>query len=417
MACFTLPSISFEVDYNDPLVCECMEWLKSCLHNNKQSDIWDATLMGYVIIKYGLKHLIDCKRQRIDDSQVRNDVQKVFEHQIIIKDIEREAIERKLQLECNLLRTELDNARGHIDKETHFLNEKITLLSNHAQELKSTLSIREDEIKALNEKLVQNYKNEEIKRLHQEITQRDMYIAQLKNSNFCKGIIGENIVKDILSKTFPDYAILDKSGTTAESDIHFVNKNDEIIAVECKYKEQITLQDVDKTIRDVSYLQQKYGNKFIGYIFYSLKSVNIPKKGFTFEIINNIPVLWYGTRLEDNPKLNDDIVFIAKIAQTLAVLLKNGKNDIDDIGSMLNNNLEKISQNKKWLATLMDALNSASANVKKINDNNNIIYQTTFDYMQARGMVQFTLPDQHTCEQCCRTFKRKCDLTKHRCTT
>ena len=96
-------------------------------------------------------------------------------------------------------------------------------------------------------------------------------IAMLKGQNHTKGIIGENAIADLISKVFPEYEVLDKSGTAAESDLHLIRNTDKcFIAIESKNKKTITQQDIDKSVRDISHLKSKYGSRFVGYLFLSL---------------------------------------------------------------------------------------------------------------------------------------------------
>ena len=160
-------------------------------------------------------------------------------------------------------------------------------------------------------------------------------IASLKNTNFCKGIIGENLITDMLRSNFPEYIVLDTSGVPCESDIHFINKTDQIIRIESKNKATIMLQDVDKSVRDIEHLSTKYGSSFIGYIFFSLETPNIPQKGINFEIINDRPVIWYGTKKNGETFRIEELVLIMKIMINLTTTLNRSKISLNDVVLLL----------------------------------------------------------------------------------
>ena len=58
------------------------------------------------------------------------------------------------------------------------------------------------------ETIVKHYESQLLIQSHQ--------IASLKNTNFCKGIIGENLITDMLRSNFPDYTIVDQWQSTRE---------------------------------------------------------------------------------------------------------------------------------------------------------------------------------------------------------
>lgn len=429
---FTISDVSFDVDFSDALVGECTSWIRQCKENKNETELWDGIMLGYVIIKHGFSRLIterENKRQKTGVDvlleQVKQDMH-IFHQQQLAREranseCEMEAIHKRWRFECDMLRDQLQKVRDGVEQDKHtamqYMNERIDTLSGTVQEHKQLISSKEAEIRALNERIISNYKDGEVKRLHDEISRRDNEIDKLKNTNFCKGIIGETMVRDVLARAFPDHTLLDKSGIATESDIHLVNKQEEIIAIECKYKAIITLDDVKKAVRDVGTLSEKYGKQFVAYVFYSLKSVNIPQKGFLFEMINGVPVLWYGTSMDENPGANEDLVFIAKTAQLLANVVKSNTRDLDDVGGMLNSNLERIAHNKRLLGTMTDAVASLGSNLRLAAENNTAVFNTIMAYMQDRGMAQ-SMAEQPdiSCDKCKRKFKRRCDYTKHKCT-
>lgn len=112
-------------------------------------------------------------------------------------------------------------------------------------------------------------------------------------TNHQKGRVGEATVLKTLAEQCPDWEVRDASRNPAESDIHLVNARGELIVFECKYKRIITLQDTDKSCRDIHHLGLIHGAKLIGYMFVSLRSLNIPHRGF-YEQVDGVPTLWVG---------------------------------------------------------------------------------------------------------------------------
>jgi hypothetical protein len=195
------------------------------------------------------------------------------------------------------------------EKEIAVLQERTTYLSRLELQLKSEIEALKEENKSLQKDFIKILRDEDITALKAQI-------ASLKGSSFSKGIVGETMVKNIMQNTFRSIEIIDKSGCRAESDIHIVREHDNrIVAIECKNKNRITYSDVSKSIRDIHFLKEKYGDNFIGYIFLSLRTSNIPKKGVSMEVICNTPVIWFGADCEEKTSFDS-------FTHTLPVLVK-----------------------------------------------------------------------------------------------
>lgn len=390
---------------------EKMWKLESDMTKNQIIKLQEAHASELGLLKSQLEMIHRSKNQELD--VLKTQLKQV--HQLEIKGLNEE-LERLRNLRRSDVEALQAQYKSMFENEKNVLACRITDLTNIIHELKQALIVKENEIKELNERAILRYKDDEVQRLQTELISRDAKIAQLCNTNFCKGIIGENTVRDILANSFPDHALVDKSGTAAESDLHLVNKNQEFIAIECKYKNTITLDDVKKSVRDIGTLGSKYGKLFIGYIFFSLKSVNIPQKGFSFEVINGIPVLWYGTDLDQNPNATDEIVFVTKTAKLLGEIMKTRTSDSNAVHMMLNNMLQRIESNKTILKQMNDHISALTKHVNTAADNNTFVFQSLLRYLQEQGVcVIDSQSSEHTCTLCNKSFKRKCDLTKHRC--
>lgn len=307
---------------------------------------------------------------------------------------------------------ELVNAK---DKEIAILQERIDYLSKQELQLQNRLIDAKDDMKNLQSDFVKTIQDEDILALKSQI-------ATLKGSNFSKGIIGENTIRDILLSTFNNVEVVDKSGVAAESDLHVVRPNDNcFIAIECKNKNQITPSDVDKSIRDIQFLKGKYGKRFIGYIFISLRTTNIPRKGVSFELINEIPTIWYGAQCDNNSWQNS-------VAHTLPVLIKliwdvstHGHHDASVhtefnsglLKNTINEILIKIESNQRIISSLQN-------NIRMLQENNNNVYEKLYSYINAAGINTLPFVNEkenntqiHSCSSCQKTFSRKGDLTRH----
>lgn len=299
---------------------------------------------------------------------------------------------------------------------------KIAALQEHINVLQKTLAESRESSNAAQANLIKSFRDDEIASLQSQI-------ASLKGSNFSKGVVGENSVRKWLMNAFPDCEIADKSGIASESDLHIIKPNGEFIAVECKNKNIITVQDVDKSVRDIHYLRDRYGDKFVGYIFISLRSMNIPKKGcgnLETHTDSYVPVYWYG-QMDFDEDDNNAVSFVNAL-WTIAGTLKNFRSKfrdmdsnntdyqrkIDEMLGCFKNSLDKLNANQKSVASLIQT-------ARAIQDNNNSVIQAIGNIMSNAIEDHHNLHvgdlssfvEQHACDNCKRTFTRKSDLTRH----
>jgi hypothetical protein len=307
---------------------------------------------------------------------------------------------------------EQNNKDLHLNQELAIYKERFHGSEKRIQELESELFKSRQQTQESMQQFFKTAHNEEILALQEQI-------AVLKGSNFSKGIIGEQTVRQVLQDNFTKCDIVDKSGSAAESDIHVVYPNGDIIAVECKNKTQITFQDVDKSMRDISYLESKYGEKFIGYVFISLRSINIPKKGNChLEIINDrIPVYWYGQ--QENTQYTAGyvdyckaILAISKYISNLRAKFLNSdvertnyKKSLDDMINVFRTTLEKLNANQKAIATIIQS-------AKSVQECNNQTLQLLNDHIVAHNL-NITNHSEFVCPHCGRVFNRKASLSRH----
>ena len=144
------------------------------------------------------------------------------------------------------------------------------------------------------DELAQSSKDKKIEELETQL--------QTKHSSIVyKGQIGEETVREILAQNFPSFEIINKTKETNCGDFHIINLDGTFIAIECKNKHTISALDVSKSTKDILHLKKtSMEKKFAAYLFISLKTKNIPKKGdLLFECIENIPVLWFACDQKD----------------------------------------------------------------------------------------------------------------------
>lgn len=245
-------------------------------------------------------------------------------------------------------------------------------------------------------------------RLQESLKQKESEIAILKSNNIVKGNIGEELVRNIISKWFCDVEVLDMSGSGSMSDIHLVDSGERRLVVECKNKASIALTDVEKSMRDIESLKETYGDKFVGYIFCSIRSYNIPRKGeFCFELIGEVPVVWFGVDFEHERELAEkELVNVVKIMMSLAKNMgtRDGidrENFIEKMMSVMNG----IGEHKKTIGLINNNLTCMKSHVDKLSLSTNDMYE---DLKSMLGLNR-----GHTCRKCKKEFKTVGGYERH----
>lgn len=194
-------------------------------------------------------------------------------------------------------------------------------------------------------------------------------------SNYEIGSKGESSLTASISNVCKNWEIKDMSTFAAESDIHIVNMKGSIIAFECKNKKMIKYADVQKSCRDISFLKDKYGDKFIGYMFVSLRSVNIPHREF-FHLIHGIPTIWYGqTENESNNTLERVIELVINLSSDMLI----SNTSIDDLPLKINSISNVIANNRNQIAIVNKQICQMFKSVKIMEDNNELLFNMLED--------------------------------------
>ena len=419
---YTLTS-TFPIDTNNPCECEWLEWIQHA----PPADIKQSSVIGYVMMKHGFDRIAQSRKRAVNQDE-RQELEAALDrkHQLELSYLQtridhistekqsiEESLKQKHQLELSFLKAQVED------------NPQLRLLHDTISQLRLDIQRRDDEIKRLNKSLIDHLQEQNIAHLRNEIHQRDLQIASLKNTNHSKGIQGENRVHAIMQHTFPTCAVSNTTKTAQESDIHVTDLiTGNTIIIECKYKQTITPQDVDKSIRDIHHLNERLGNKLKAYVFYSLRTSNIPRKGHTFEIIDGIPVVWFGTNIDQDPHADARISEAARIANmmgdTVRAIQTTQHHDLKDLTDFLARISENINQNQKTIQQLQDTAQAMVNQTRTLQNTNHNLVTIVASYLKEHALTlppssSASAPAVHKCPGCGKEFKRKCDLTKHQC--
>lgn len=379
-------TIPITIDLSVQHEAEFLDW-----YDNFPEKIKPTLLCGFFMVKHGL----DVYNQNTVDSSW---------------------MEKYMNLEKNykeslaLIKEQYTN-NNPLSNDLIFWRDKYDKINNEYKEF-----IKENSIQNL--KIEYQRRQADAERKQAE-TERELNI--FKNTNQYKGAIGEKTIKDILSKEFTNYEIKDTSGSASMSDIHLINKYGDIIAIECKNKAIITPQDVEKSLIDIKALKEKYQDKFQGYLFVSIRSKNIPKKGdLHYEIVESRPVIWYGMDSCDVCTANSADSIGSACTTELIHLIKvisahkiNTDTEVDQdiITDKLKSYIKKLSDNKKAVLLVHNNMESLKSNISIIQNNIDWIYQDIFNYLGTTEIAENT--QEHNCDKCNMSFKRKNELTRH----
>jgi hypothetical protein len=193
-------------------------------------------------------------------------------------------------------------------------------------------------------------------------------------SNYDIGYKGESMLTTTISNVCRNWEIKDMSTFAAESDIHIVNMKGNIIAFECKNKKMIKYDDVQKSCRDIAFLKDKYGDKFIGYMFVSLRSVNIPHREF-FHLMHGIPTIWYGQLGDESKALERVIELVIHLATDMSI----SATTIDELPLKINNISNVIAINRSQISAMNKQICSMFKSIKAMEDNNELLFNMLED--------------------------------------
>lgn len=366
----------FEVDFDLSVrhEAEFLDW-----YENNPSLLKQAVLSGYFVITHGINEYNAQK----DDNALADKINRLVQENRELKNMYEGMYSSKI----SQLRSDYEERINSI------------INSPQSQKLEEEKQQWIQKYEALSREYTSYIKNTvdstALLLKQKEIDELKAKLNVFKSTNQYKGAIGEKAVQSVLERNFVGWETRDTSGQTSMSDIHLVDKDGNILAIECKNKASVTLQDIEKSLTDIKTLKARYEDKLIGYLFVSIRSNNIPKKGdLYYELVESVPTIWYGTT-----ELNErELCNMAKLLLSHRGVIKH---DIDTSMMLekVNCYLSKIIENRKQLAAI-------TAAVTGLQSTNDWLYN---DMARFVGCAE----DVYACAHCDKTFKRKGDLTRH----
>jgi hypothetical protein len=238
----------------------------------------------------------------------------------------------------------------------------------------------------------------------------------LSRSNAGKGNLGEDALLVFFRENFTDCEVLDASRIPCACDIHLVipdvrprsnpqtnnqtnrttspnnrtiiqtnnNTATSLIAIESKNKRAITSSDITKFYRDVDNLTQQHGDAFMGAIFVSLATKNIPGKGdFRLESRAGKTLLFIATTTTANLKsdlyaaasssssdiiMERDIAFLLKKAVPIIVhtCRPSARDDRDKCNDMMRIEIDRATKRMCILRDDIKKLRAAATETHRV---------------------------------------------------
>ena len=371
-----MDTIKCSFDISNPLHIAFMKWKETA----SEKDLANAVVCGYTILTSPINSN-EQKEQRDKYEQQINHLNTQHSDRIA-------TLKREHSTDIEYYRQKIhENCEQWIAKYDQISKEYNAYIRNMADNMRD------------------NQKDTEIETLRQQINTLQTQLQVIQNTNSYKGEIGERQVKDILQQHFPACEIKDTSAQQSMSDIHLIDKDGYIIAIECKNKNSVTAQAVQKSMNDIKHIKTKYGELFVGYLFVSLKSNNIPKKGeLCFEIISDIPTIWYGSP-PNQQTLDNDVIKLIKILS----MHQTYQSMTDNVSSQINNYLQKILEIKKGMDAMNSTVSTMKGNIQSLQSSIDWLYD---DMAKLIGVNKHSR-QPHICPHCEAVYKRKGDLERH----
>jgi len=225
-------------------------------------------------------------------------------------------------------------------------------------------------------------------RLHTRIAELESGIAKLesensvlKRSNAGKGSMGEFEIAKMIRSAFPRYEVLDASQQEASCDLHVFleaanptfKATPQFVAIESKNKAAVTSRgDIDKFLRDCASLTRLHGPAFLGAVFVSLRSANIPGRGsFAVEMTPEMRVVvfvGFGCSFDcsfgDSGDAGADMTRTRMLEHCVRIVVEVGRaclnlatsdSEVKDIRARLSPLVERVQGLLREVATIRDA--------------------------------------------------------------
>jgi hypothetical protein len=253
-----------------------------------------------------IEHILESTQQKLNDSN-RVNINRIQELETFIENTSRckeheiqEKVsatlsERQVNFELQFqklnsdyeLRMQCEIQKSKDEFMLQFMESKIE--SSKYKSLYEDIRIIRD-----NEDAVRRAYDDRLDILGKELQNSEQKLLLMQKSNQGRGNIGENTIMFKIRSCFDDWLVEDMSFVSHVCDIHMKNKQDELIAIESKYKKSISPADIEKFYHDIDHLMETK-TKCIAAVFVSMSVSNIPHKGcIHLELYKGIPIMFTG---------------------------------------------------------------------------------------------------------------------------
>jgi hypothetical protein len=410
-----LPQIIIPVDTSVQFEENFLDWLNEVLSNK---DLHSKTLFMKAILMHGFRNIelvkssVDllhmvrdpssrCSNQRDELEDMTRCIRiATEEHEASLRDARRESIEalHAAHAESNraILAARKDFAdtlqreRDEMEKNTQFRLSAIESQHRAALaelELRYTSSGSESDIAVRAESLrhrgmyedacerLDAVYNSELAResalLKQKLEKMTAELDISRRSNHGKGAAGEHCVASFLRTTFPESEINDTSRISHSCDLWMspYPASGSFYAFECKNKGTITTKgDISKFYADLNSLTEKHGSKFMGGVFVSCRTNNIPGKGgLSIEVHAGRPVIFVGFDNSDFLWFAEILKVFMGIAEYLMGLANTDdvttSDDEETVAIRLRREMDKVHDN---VAPMLERVNRVRLFVDRI---------------------------------------------------
>ena len=214
--------------------------------------------------KLRLDDALKLEKERLDDdlqlekARFADALEKERRDSVVAVQRERSALSSVLEM-----RVRAGIAEGCAEERVQLRNVEANLASLRDREIEKEVARKTDDTKALRMQLAD--------------LEREMDI--LRRSNSARGAVGEERIASFLRREWPTSEVRDMSKSPHTCDIWWFASPSSFIAVEVKNKGVVTRSDVERFESDVANISERNGRAFIGGVFVSCRSENIPDKG------------------------------------------------------------------------------------------------------------------------------------------
>lgn len=305
-------SISITLDPSHPVIAEFIGW--SQVHPHLVSD---AISVGYLTFKHGLLDNISLQNKTTAISDLIRRTEELEQTlqleraqtqanlaQQLTSALQNHALTSQAEIRAIEARCAADviSAQASAKESAH---QELLSLTSQIAELKAAYN----HAKAALADTTQSAHASQRIALEKQIEEQRALICQMQKSNMSKGHLGENTVIELLRQCYPKFTHEQTGGGKQAHvcDLHMHLSNNQLIAIECKYKQTITKSDITKFYKDLQTLADT-NRGCVAAVFISVMTRNIPTKGnVAFEMVHNTPVLFVG--FENIPELERMLPF------------------------------------------------------------------------------------------------------------